>query len=148
MFDAANIRTFPVTAKFSVPFLYQQPKKTSESLCGSDFLCYLCSRERVIARKDASLVEEGPAPAEEALCSKLADGNVGNFQQQGLIKAGGQNGFHANVRGAVSPFSFIRFSYDLHPELARQSRASAVWVWDLIFIFPNIEINTLKIKGI
>ena len=26
MFDAANIRTFPVTAKFSVPFLCQQPK--------------------------------------------------------------------------------------------------------------------------
>ena len=31
--------------------------------------------------------------AEEALCSKLADGNVRNFQAR-LITAGGQNSFH------------------------------------------------------
>jgi hypothetical protein len=52
------------------------------------------------------------------------------------------------VRGAVSPFSYFRFSQDLHPELARQLRASAVWVWDVIFVFPITDINKLKIEGL
>ncbi len=52
-------------------------------LGGSDYLSYLCNRERVIARKDASLVEEGPAPAEKRYAPSLRDENLGNFQLQG-----------------------------------------------------------------
>jgi len=59
---------------------------------------------------------EGPALAEEALCSKLADGNVRNFQAR-LIKAGEQERLPRLAWGCA-PFSLIEFSHDLHPELA------------------------------
>ena len=46
---------------------------------------------------------EGPALAEEALCTKLADGNLGNSEQE-LIIAGGHDGFAHSCVGLYLQF--------------------------------------------
>ena len=65
---------------------------------------------------------ETSTSAEGALCTNLANGNVGNFHsnvQEGRTAT-------ALCVGLWTQFHIKGFSYDLHSELAKQSRASAV----------------------
>ncbi len=55
--------------------------------------------------------------AEEALCSKLANGNVGNFQSKAEIGRRAER-LPRIGRGAVLHFLISGFSYDLRSELA------------------------------
>jgi len=63
---------------------------------------------------------EGLTPAEEALCSKLAERKPEKFSKQELIKAGEQSGFHAYMCvGLYLHFLLSGFLRTLVPELAK-----------------------------
>ena len=74
-------------------------------------MSYICHQER-----------KGFARQKKRYAPNLEDENLGNFQKARLNKAGGHDGF-THMRGAVSPFSIIGFSQDLHLETGKDSPA-------------------------